>query len=115
MRTEGQPQLLFLCAIHEENGLFDIRVLRSQFFRFEEFGESAFQISGAAVSEAEVLVQQSQRAAVPANLQTFFQLRDGLRPIVRGRSRQREITQSLSAIHNVLLRLRRIKPLLKLL
>ena len=51
----------------------------------------------------------------PANLQTFFQLGNRLRPIVRGRGRESEIPQSLGAIHDALLRLQGVKALLKLL
>ena len=86
-----------------------------QLLCFEEFGESVLQVPGTAVGEAKVLMQEGQRAALPANLQTFFQLGNRLRPIVRGRSRQSEISQSLGAIHDVLLRLQGIKALLKLL
>ena len=63
---------LFLRAGCEANSLIDFRVLRGQCFRFEEFGEPVLQIPGTAISEAEVLVQESQRAAIAANLQTFF-------------------------------------------
>ena len=86
-----------------------------EFLGFEEFGKSVLQVPGTAVGEAEILVQKSQRAALPANLQTFFQLRNRLRPIVGGRGREAEIPQSLGAIHDVLLRLQGVKALLKLL
>ena len=63
---------LLLSALRKANRLVDLRVLRAEFFRFNEFGESVLQIPGAAIGQSEVLVQESQSAAVPTNLEALF-------------------------------------------
>src|SRR3954454_6078380 len=66
-----------------------------------------------AVYQAKILMQLSFCAAVPTKPQTLFKLRDSLRPIVCCSGGQREVSQRLRLVQDLLLLIQPLKANLK--
>src|SRR5580700_11774771 len=108
-------RLLRAGFLDRSQSLLGIAVIRIQAERDSQLLFRFCQFPGAEVHPSEVLVQMPGLLARATELHSLLHLREGLRPVLRGRGRERKISELLHAVGDLLILLQLVVAILILL